>query len=198
MKLFFYKFLNLIKILPKGLKKIKINNDNNSVSIILKDYNYLPNYIEFLKKNFFYKYEVLSYLTCVDNLKNLKKSLDSSNRFILNYFLMSYRFNSFLNLKIFLEEYNLSILSLCSFYKNSNWFEREVWDMFGIFFYNHPDLRRILTDYGFVGFPLRKDFPLTGYLEVRFDEKKKNIVYETLEISQEFRNFRFNNPWFKI
>jgi NADH-quinone oxidoreductase subunit C len=80
-------------------------------------------------------------------------------------------------------------------YKSSGWLEREVWDLFGIFFVEHPDLRRILTDYGFQGFPLRKDFPLSGYTELRYDDESKSIVYEPIELAQEFRFFQFESPW---
>lgn len=85
--------------------------------------------------------------------------------------------------------------SLVDFFQGVNWFEREIWDMFGIFFFNHPDLRRILTDYGFDGFPLRKDFPVSGYSQVRFDELTRKVIYEPVEFSQEFRVFDFLNPW---
>jgi NADH-quinone oxidoreductase subunit C len=77
----------------------------------------------------------------------------------------------------------------------SNWFEREAYDMYGILFSGHPDLRRILTDYGFQGYPLRKDFPLTGYVEVRYDDEQKRVVYEPVELAQEFRSFDFESPW---
>jgi NADH:ubiquinone oxidoreductase subunit C len=85
--------------------------------------------------------------------------------------------------------------SFVNFFAGANWFEREIWDIFGIFFFNHPDLRRILTDYGFDGFPLRKDFPISGYTQVRFDEISRKVVYEPVEFSQEFRIFDFVNPW---
>ena len=90
------------------------------------------------------------------------------------------------------------IQSLVSLYKGSGWAEREIWDLFGVLFLNNPDLRRILTDYGFEGYPLRKDFPLTGFIEVRYDDEKKAVVYESLEVSQEFRMFNFGSPWEQI
>jgi NADH dehydrogenase (ubiquinone) Fe-S protein 3 len=85
--------------------------------------------------------------------------------------------------------------SLAFLFQSANWLEMVVWDMFGIFFINHPDLRRILTDYGFTGFPLRKDFPLSGYTQVRYDEESKKVLLEPLELSQEFRYFNFSSPW---
>jgi NADH-quinone oxidoreductase subunit C len=89
-----------------------------------------------------------------------------------------------------------SLISLNNIYKSSSWLEREIWDMFGIFFSLHADLRRILTDYGFNGFPLRKDFPLTGFLEVVYNNDLKRIVYKPLQLSQEFRFFDFQSPWY--
>jgi len=80
-------------------------------------------------------------------------------------------------------------------YPSANWWEREVWDMYGVFFQNHPDLRRILTDYGFQGHPMRKDFPLSGYVEVSYDEKLKRVITQPLELTQEFRSFDFRSPW---
>ena len=88
-----------------------------------------------------------------------------------------------------------SIESITSIYNSADWWEREIWDLFGIFFNNHPDLRRILTDYGFEGYPLRKDFPLSGYVEVRYDERQKRVICESLELAQEFRTFDFLSPW---
>lgn len=85
--------------------------------------------------------------------------------------------------------------SITSIYAGANWFEREVWDMYGVFFANHPDLRRLLTDYGFQGHPFRKDFPLTGFVEVRYDDELKRVVTEPLELAQEFRKFDLGSPW---
>jgi NADH-quinone oxidoreductase subunit C len=85
--------------------------------------------------------------------------------------------------------------SVTDLYSSAGWFEREAWDLYGIFFSNHPDLRRILTDYGFEGHPLRKDFPLTGYVEVRYDDEQKRVVYEPVKLTQEFRSFDFLSPW---
>eukprot|EP01041_Mallomonas_annulata_P000675 gene675-1296_t len=103
-------------------------------------------------------------------------------------------FNSRIRIKIFVNEIT-PVVSICDLYINANWWEREIWDLYGIYFEEHPDLRRILTDYGFEGYPMRKDFPLYGYLEVRYDETKKRVVLEPLEVSQEFRYFTFETPW---
>lgn len=85
--------------------------------------------------------------------------------------------------------------TICSFFRSAAWSERECWDMFGLMFIGNSDMRRLLTDYGFMGHPLKKDFPLTGYLELRYDEMRKNLVYEKVELSQELRDFHFSNPW---
>jgi NADH:ubiquinone oxidoreductase subunit C len=111
--------------------------------------------------------------------------------------LLSLKYKFRLRIKLYVNE-NEYISSIVGLYSGANWLERENWDMFGIYFINHPDLRKILTDYGFEGYPLRKDFPLTGYLELRYDDKKRSIVYENLEISQEYRFFNFSNSWTKI
>ncbi len=88
--------------------------------------------------------------------------------------------------------------SITPVFEGANWYERETWDMFGVFFTNHPDMRRILTDYGFAGHPFRKDFPLSGYVEVRYDDEVKRVVCEPLELAQEFRKFDIGSPWEKF
>ncbi len=106
-------------------------------------------------------------------------------------------FNNRIIVKTYTDELT-PVESICSIYQGVNWFEREAWDMFGIFFSNHPDLRRLLTDYGFQGHPNRKDFPLTGYVEVRYDDEVRRVVCEPLELSQEFRKFDLGSPWEKF
>lgn len=111
-----------------------------------------------------------------------------NNRFEVVYNLLSVRHNSRIRVKTYADEAT-PVPSITSLYDGANWYEREVYDLFGVFFVGHPDLRRIMTDYGFDGHPLRKDFPLTGYTEIRYDEEKKRIVVEPLELTQAFRNF---------
>ncbi|KAG5888256.1 hypothetical protein JTB14_009056 [Gonioctena quinquepunctata] len=116
------------------------------------------------------------------------------NRFEIIYNILSVRYNSRIRVKTYTNE--LTPIESCNeVYKAANWYEREIWDMFGVFFSNHPDLRRILTDYGFEGHPFRKDFPLSGYVEVRYDDEKKRVVVEPLELAQEFRKFELSAPW---
>lgn len=115
-------------------------------------------------------------------------------RFEVVYQLLSVDFNQRICLKVLTDE-TTPVQSVTSLYCSAGWFEREVWDMYGIHFLNHPDLRRILTDYGFEGHPLRKDFPLTGYSEVRYDDTQKRVITEPLELNQEFRYFDFSSPW---
>jgi NADH/F420H2 dehydrogenase subunit C len=115
-------------------------------------------------------------------------------RFEVVYNLLSVKYNTRIRVKTSVNEIT-PIESCYSIFKAGNWYEREAWDLYGVFFSNHPDLRRILTDYGFEGHPLRKDFPLSGYVEVRYDEIKKRVVCEPTELAQEFRNFDFSSPW---
>ena len=115
-------------------------------------------------------------------------------RFEVIYNLLSYKLNNRLTVKVAINEHE-EIPSAISVFSSAGWFEREAFDMYGIKFSNHPDLRRILTDYNFEGYPLRKDFPLTGYKEVRYDEILKKVVYEDVKLMQEFRNFDFEMPW---
>ena len=116
------------------------------------------------------------------------------NRFEVNYNLLSYKHNQRIRIKVRTDE-DTPVPSVSSVFPTASWFERECWDMYGVFFSEHPDLRRLLTDYGFEGHPLRKDFPLTGYVEVRYDDEQKRVIYEPVKLTQAFRSFDFLSPW---
>ena len=147
-------------------------------------------FAQFLKLHCNTQYQQLIDITALDYPRKEK-------RFYIVYQFLSISYNSRLRIKIKVDSVTpVESLSLC--YSSATWWEREVWDMFGIFFSNHPDLRRILTDYGFKGHPLRKDFPLTGYLEVRYDYSEKRVISEPVEVTQEFRYFDFMTPWEQI
>jgi NADH-quinone oxidoreductase subunit C len=119
---------------------------------------------------------------------------DRERRFEVVYNLLSLRHNKRVRVKVALGE-NETVPSVSSVFSSAGWFEREVWDLYGVWIADHPDLRRILTDYGFEGHPMRKDFPLTGYVELRYDDEQKRVVYEPVKLTQEFRNFDFLSPW---
>jgi NADH-quinone oxidoreductase subunit C len=116
------------------------------------------------------------------------------NRFDIVYHLLSPTQNARIRVKIEVGE-TASVASIIDVFPGANWFEREVYDLYGVVFTGHPDMRRILTDYGFEGHPLRKDFPLTGFVEVRWDDEQKRVVYSPVQLAQEFRNFDFLSPW---
>lgn len=156
-------------------------------SLAVVSYSNIIFVLKFLKNHIGSQYKIL---TCVSGVDFLGKNY----RFCVAYDLLSLRFNTRLRVKVFVNEIT-SIESSCSVYRNANWWEREVWDMYGIYFEKHPDLRRILTDYGFEGYPLRKDFPLSGFTELRFDESCKRVVIEPVELSQEYRVFDYEMPW---
>ncbi|MDH5187514.1 MAG: NADH-quinone oxidoreductase subunit C [Rhodospirillaceae bacterium] len=118
---------------------------------------------------------------------------EREDRFDVVYHLISMTQN--LRIRVKVQVTNESVPSAVEVFSTAGWFEREVWDMYGIFFDGNPDLRRILTDYGFEGHPLRKDFPLTGFVEIRYDEEQKRVVYEPVKLTQDFRNFDFLSPW---
>lgn len=119
---------------------------------------------------------------------------DRQKRFEVVYNLLSLKHNQRIRVKLAADEETV-VPSAVGVFQSATWLEREIWDLFGVFFSDHPDLRRILTDYGFEGHPLRKDFPLTGYVEVRYDEDQKRVVYEPVKLTQEFRVFDFASPW---
>ena len=143
--------------------------------------------IIFLKTNNETKFQQLVDITAVDYPNN-------KDRFKMVYLFLSHESNSRLILDFWINE-NEIINSITEIYPSANWMEREVFDMYGISFKNHPDLRRILTDYNFKGFPLRKDFPLTGHNEVRYSEEEKKVVYEPVKLEQNYRNFDYESPW---
>jgi NADH-quinone oxidoreductase subunit C len=147
----------------------------------------LPGIIEFLKTDPACKFSTLIDVTAVD-------WPERAQRFDVVYHLLSMYQNQRIRVKCPVAEGDL-VPSITGVHKAANWFEREVFDMFGIVFTGHPDLRRILTDYGFRGYPLRKDFPTTGYTEVRYDEAEKRVVYEPVSLVQEYRQFDFMSPW---
>lgn len=119
---------------------------------------------------------------------------EREKRFEIVYNLLSLRHNKRIRVKILLDA-DTFVPSICGVFGVAPWYEREIWDMYGIYFSEHPDLRKILTDYGFEGYPLRKDFPLTGFVEVRYDLEQKRVVNEQVSLTQEFRNFDFTSPW---
>ena len=141
----------------------------------------------FLKSNIDIKFRQLIDITAVDYPQNEK-------RFKLVYFLLSHEYNFRIKIEYFVKE-NDPVDSLVPIFPSANWMEREVFDMYGINFKDHPDLRRILTDYGFEGHPLRKDFPLTGHTEVRYSEHDKKVIYESVKLEQNYRNFDYESPW---
>ena len=141
----------------------------------------------FLKTNKDTKFRQLIDITAVDYPEN-------SQRFKMVYLFLSHEFNQRIILNCLVNE-NEVVSSLTKIFPAANWMEREVFDMYGIKFKNHPDLRRILTDYGFEGYPLRKDFPLTGHNEVRYSEDEKKVIYEAVKLEQNYRNFDYESPW---
>lgn len=177
---------NCFSIIPA----VFTQNLNNELMYIVHKKNLLFS-LACLKSHIKFQYKILS---CISGVDYLGTTLNKFYRFSIVYDLLSLIYNTRVRVKIFLNELSL-ISSSTKIYINANWWEREVWDMYGIWFENHPDLRRILTDYGFDGFPLRKDFPLIGYFEVAYDLKKKRIISKPCEFSQEFRNFTFENSW---
>ena len=170
--------------LTTKIKTSKINHDQLYFKI---DHEDLINVIIFLKSNQETKFKQLIDITAVDFPEDKK-------RFKIVYLLLSHENNSRVIIEYLINE-NEVIPSVTSIFPSANWMEREVFDMYGIKFKDHPDLRRILTDYEFEGYPLRKDFPMTGHKEVRYSEYKKKVIYEPVRLEQNYRNFEYESPW---
>ena len=173
------------------LKESKINvilyDNEKYLGIIVNNKSDIASIIKFLKDNEKLFFKQLIDITAIDYPSR-------ELRFEIVYLLISLKLNQRILVKTSINE-NDNLESISSIHKNANWYERECYDLFGINFLNHPDLRRIMTDYNFEGHPLRKDFPLTGHNEVSYNEKEKKIVYEKVKLSQEYRSFDYASPW---
>ena len=182
------KLQNLEKLINSELSSKILNSAiRNEELLIETSDNDLVEVIQFLKSNENCKFKQLIDIAGVDYPENEK-------RFELIYLFLSHENNTRIKL-LTRFELDQTINSITKIFPSANWMEREVFDMYGIKFKNHPDLRRILTDYGFKGHPLRKDFPLTGFNEVRYSEKDKKVIYEPVKLEQNYRNFDFESPW---
>ncbi len=170
--------------LATKIKESKVLHDQLYISVNFED---LLEVVMFLKTNEEIKFRQLIDVTAVDYPENQK-------RFKLVYLFLSHQINKRIIISYYINE-NEKIPSLTKIFPSANWMEREIFDMYGINFIDHPDLRRILTDYDFEGYPLRKDFPLTGHNEVRYSEDEKKVIYEPVKLEQNYRNFDFESPW---
>ena len=170
--------------LTSKITSSKIKHDQIFITI---DDNNLIEVLLFLKTNSITKFRQLIEITAVDYP-------EKDQRFRMVYLLLSHEYNSRIVIDYNIKE-NKVVPSITSIYPSANWMEREVFDMYGIEFQDHPDLRRILTDYNFKGHPLRKDFPLTGHNEVRYSEEEKKVIYEPVKLEQNYRNFDYESPW---
>ena len=182
------KIKDLEKIINSGLTTSVKNSEIKFNQLFIEiDFQDIISTILFLKTNKKCKFKQLIDITAVDYPSNEK-------RFKLVYLLLSLENNLRIIINTETDE-STAVPSITKIYPSANWMEREVFDMYGISFKEHPDLRRILTDYGFEGYPLRKDFPLTGHTEVRYSENKKKVVSEPVKLDQDYRNFDFESPW---
>ena len=170
--------------LSTAVKKSEIKFNQVFIDIKIED---LKSIILFLKTNNKCRFRQLIDITAVDYI-------DKEQRFKIVYLLLSHENNLRIVINTEIEE-GKTVPSITKIFTSANWMEREVFDMYGISFEDHPDLRRILTDYGFEGYPLRKDFPLTGHTEVRYSEDKKKVISEPVKLEQDYRDFDFESPW---
>jgi len=177
--------LYVAECLPKYVQKVQVVT-GDELELLIAPEGIVP-VLQFLKDHHNCQFASLADLGALD-----VPSRD--NRFELFYNLLSLRFNSRIRVRTYTDELS-PVDSANDVFKAADWYEREVWDMYGVFFANHPDLRRILTDYGFEGHPFRKDFPLSGFVECRYDDEVKRVVIEPVELAQEFRKFDLSSPW---
>jgi NADH:ubiquinone oxidoreductase subunit C len=173
---------NLLKILP--IIRFELYNTENCLYI---QTNLFYEILIILKTHFKYQFKILTCISGVDYPNHLY-------RFQIVYELLSVKYNSRLRLKILVDELG-AVNSIESIFPAATWWENEIWDMFGVYFFNQYNLTRLLTDYGFQGYPLRKDFPLSGFTESRYNVIKHRVVYENLEFAQEYRTFEYLSPW---
>tara|TARA_Y200000002_G_C22649967_1_gene650924 strand:+ start:157 stop:762 length:606 start_codon:yes stop_codon:yes gene_type:complete len=180
----------------RDLNDFLLSNFSEDIISSSIEYDHLSIFIVFssiekitsiLKNNNICKFRTLIDITAIDYP-------EEEERFILVYHYLSMQQNIRIRIKSSIKDGQV-VPSITNLFTAANWFEREVFDMYGILFSNHPDMRRILTDYGFKGHPLRKDFPTTGYLELRYDQERKKVVYEPVKLTQEYRRFDFMSPW---
>jgi len=177
----------LIQSLPKFIQQFSVLKDE--LTLYTAPSGVIP-VLTFLRDHTQCQFKALMDISGVDFPEREK-------RFEVVYHLLSIKHQGRIRVKTYAGEGD-HVPSACEVFRGADWYEREAWDLFGIFFSSHPDLRRILTDYGFEGHPLRKDFPLTGYTEVRYDEERKRVVYEPLQLTQAFRNFESLSPWEQV
>ena len=172
--------------IKKNCNPIEISDDFNQLQISIST-NQILDVVDFIKNDEACEFRQITDIAGVD-------FPDRQKRFEVIYHFLSFKHNSRLRIKIIIGE-DESIPSITTIFPAANWFEREAFDMYGIQFKDHPDLRRILTDYGFEGYPLRKDFPLSGNVEIRYDEIDKKIIHEPVNLQQDFRSFDIQSPW---
>lgn len=182
----FLSIISAIRVVFKSRVDYAFSSEYADHTIVV-DSDKILEILTFLKLCGAFRFNSLVDLFCIDHLRTL-------NRFELNYVLLSPLHNERLCVKVFVSA-SSPVPSSASIFRSANWLEREIWDLYGVFFSNHPDLRRILTDYGFDGHPFRKDFPLSGYVEVRYDEEHKRVLLEPVSLVQELRYFDFVSPW---
>lgn len=175
-----------LKVITRTLPVLKIQIHQKEVSLVIR-HNHLIPVLLFLKNHIKYQFRILTCISGVDYPAN-------KYRFKVAYELLSVRYNIRLRVKVLTNE--LTPIESCGcIFAAASWYESETWDMYGVFFTNHTNLTRLLTDYGFEGYPLRKDFPLSGFVEASYDYTRKRVTNERVELSQEYRAFKFTSPW---